>query len=149
MFSISRLLSSRQKLENQQIRSTRTKFTSLIKITKFINSRSRVPTLHFVHSPPPLYLLPKSNILNPSTASTCNANWGLGFCLGRRQGGWEAGRKGKRGVVRRWLFWFPGGKWKGRKWKEENRVLWYLKREEICWGWFERRRILGWWKWKS
>jgi hypothetical protein len=27
--------------------------------------------------------------------------------------------------------------------------LWYLKRKEICWGRFERRRILGWWKWKS
>jgi hypothetical protein len=27
--------------------------------------------------------------------------------------------------------------------------LWYLKRKEICWGRFEKRRILGWWKWKS
>jgi hypothetical protein len=26
--------------------------------------------------------------------------------------------------------------------------LWYLERQEICWGGFERRRILGWWKWK-
>jgi len=62
-----------------------------------------------------LCLLLKSHILNPSIASTSNANWDLGFCRGHRQGRWERGRERKRGAVRRWLFWFWGRKWKGRK----------------------------------
>jgi len=77
--------------------------------------------------------------LNLSTTSISNANLGLGFCSGCRQGGWERGRERKRGapatLIRVWDFVWDidrAGERGGGRGK----------------GGFERRRISGWWKWK-
>ena len=117
-------------------RSTRTEFTSLTKVT--------VPTL--LHTPQPSLsslsvFCPNLTFssLNLSTASISNANLGLGFCWGRRQGGWERGRERKRGapatLIRVWDFSRDvdrAGERGGGRGK----------------GGFERWRISGWWKWK-
>jgi len=92
-----------------------------------------VPTLLFAHSPTspfPFAFYPNLTFsnLNLSTASISNANLGLGFCWGRRQGGWERGEGEEEGSTNNanWGLEFCRGCRRGRweRGRERKRGIW-------------------------
>jgi len=136
-------LKTRNPTNSVKLGSTRSKSVNSVWVYEFEESHGPDFATHFPASPFLFVFVFCPNLtfssLNLSTASISNANLVLGFCWGRRQGGWERGRERKRGAPAT----LTGG-WDfvrdvdrvGERGGGRGR------------GGFERRRISGWWKWK-